>query len=36
LSRKLEPEAASLPQQNLFGEVDLPSAEAEKPKRRKR
>jgi len=36
LSRKAEPEAAALPQQNLFGEVELPGAEPEKPRRRKR
>ena len=34
LSRKAEPLPATIPQQNLFGEVELPKAEA--PKKRKR
>ena len=34
LSRKAEPQPASVPQQNLFGEVELPKAEAPKKRRR--
>jgi methionine biosynthesis protein MetW len=37
LSRKSEPQAPrALPQQNLFGEVELPKPEAPTPKRRRR
>ena len=38
LSRKAEPQAASsaLPQQNLFGEVELPKAEVMKPARKRK
>jgi hypothetical protein len=36
LSRKAEPLPASVPQQNLFGEVELPKAEAPTPRARRR